>query len=255
MQYISFPNATYLYLGISDNSSSTLAHRTTFRSIYSALPVSLRRLEIKIVSHQSERSAEVPLGPNAINFDDFVQPLQFLRNLRELILCARLYNHTPEFLELLNGDLMSLIPSWPELVLFEYNVEHHSHYTYHTQPHDRPTLDTIFAFARTHPHLLHLRLPDIDTDRLPHRLDSSPSQEDAPFPLEGHGLMWFRVDRPIDDSTQNGTLEPFALAIDRAFPQVYKELRRSHAPDRHPQWRLLEKELFALHAEEEPKGG
>ena len=135
MQYISFPNATYLYLGISDNSSSTLAHRTTFRSIYSALPVSLRRLEIKIVSHQSERSAEVPLGPNAIYFDDFVQPLQFLRNLRELILCARLYNHTPEFLELLNGDLMSLIPSWPELVLFEYNVEHYSPYTYYTHNH------------------------------------------------------------------------------------------------------------------------
>ena len=77
----------------------------------------------------------------------------------------------------------------------------------------------------------------------------------SPQTLEGHGLLWFKVGQPVYGPTQGASLEPIAQAIDRAFPQVYKELRRSHHLTKFPlQWWLLEEELFALHAEEEAKG-
>ena len=250
LQAISFPNATGLFLrmDIFDDTRSAPVHRTTFNIIYSTFPTSLRRVYIEIISSKWGQVEESWLGPDAINFDDFVQPLKSLRGLRELKLNVRLTRHVRGFLELHDADLRSLIPSWPELVLFEYTVPTYWHAPT-SLPQDDPTLDTIFAFARAHPHLLHLELSYM---RVPGGPDDLPSQENTPPPLEGHGLLWFKVGWPADGAGKGVPLEPAVQALDRAFPQVGKTLRRDRPIARglNRMRAYLEAELFNLHAGE-----
>ena len=254
---MSFPNATGLSLtmDIFSGRSSTPMQRTTIRAIYSKFPASLRRIRIKVKSTKYERDETVWLGPNAIKFDDFVLPLQSLPNLRELTLRVRLLYHVHGFLGLSNRDLESLASSWPELELFEYHI-YSGYSTWPSLRPDHPTLDTIFGFARAHPRLLHLQLPSVLVDRLPRGLDGTSPQEDASPHLQGHGLLWFSVDWPLGGSSQGVLLEPTVLAraIDRAFPQVRKEIQRRHAINAQRSWSYLEKELFELHDEEDGRG-
>ena len=252
LQAISFPNASRVFLSINifDDQSLTPVQRTVFNAIYSTFPASLRRLHIEIAS-SNEAEEDWP-GPDAINFDDFVQPLKSLRDLRELKLNVRVSWYVRGFLELPNDNLKSLISSWPELVLFEYTVP-----TYFSAPallqQDDPTLDTIFAFARAHPRLLHLELPYM---RVPDGFDDLPSPENKLPPLEGHGLLWFKVGWPADAAGLDIPLERAVLALDRAFPQVSKTLRRDRLVMRgFRMWAYLEEELFSLHDEEGVYGG
>ena len=253
MQSISFPNATGLFLNIDlfSNGSSVPVQRAALNAIYSTFPVSLCRVYIDITTSNVKGAQEaVWSGPNAINFDDFVRPLQSLRNLRELTLRALLLvQHVRGLLDMPDGHLRSLVPSWPELELFEYTL-HPNDYAMHPLPRDGPTLDTIFAFARAHPHLLHLQLPYMCTDDLLRGSDGLPPQDDASLPLEGHGLLWLKVG--ADACDLGAALEPVVLAVDRAFPQVRKEIHRnSGIIDPGYRWCLFEKELYALHAGEE----
>ena len=258
VQSISLPNVTsvFLIMDIMDNRSSTLVDRATFLSIYSTFPASLRRVHIQLLSFKHEGDETFWVGPNAINFDDFVLPLQSLRNLRELTLRVQLASLVYEFMRLCNNNLKSLIPLWPELVLFDYHF-HPSLCTWTPLRQDHPTLDTIFEFARAHPRLLHLRLPSVLTDGLPCGLDSIPAQEDAYPHLQGHGLLWFKVGWPwfVGGSGQSVSLEPIALAIDRAFPQVRREFQRRRTINAQNPWGYLEKELLELHVEEDVHGG
>ena len=92
--------------------------------------------------------------------------------------------------------------------------------------------------------------------RVPGGPDDLPSQENPPPPLEGHGLLWFKVGWPADGTGKGVPLEPAVQALDRAFPQVSKTLRRDRPVMRgFRMWAYLEEELFSLHDEEGVYGG
>ena len=242
MQSVSFPNATDIFLNI-DDEGPIQEHRTTFHTIYSSFPASLRRLHIEVTFGTMEPVEDIAwLGPGALNFDAFVRPLQPLRDLRELKLNVWLAEHIDGFLELRNSDLRSLIPAWPRLSFFEYTIQLMG-LPMPPLERDDPTLDTILAFARAHPHLLHLFLTRMRMDPLP---DDPPPLEDATRPLEGHGLLWLKLG---ESANAPSGLEPIARVVDRAFPRVSKELRRAHALYERLKWSFLERELCALHRE------
>ena len=257
MQSISIPNATGLFLDVDlYNNGTTPANFSELNAIYSTFPVSLRRVRIGITHRNVVRVKEaVGLGLDEISFDNFVRPLRSLRNLRELTLHPHLTErYVGGFLDLPDSDFRSLVPSWPELELFEYILLTGDYMR------DGPTLDTIFAFARAHPRLLHLQLPYMCTDDLLRESEVLPPQEDVPPPLEGHGLLWLKIGSDPDIPNPTASLElPAAsvLAVDRAFPQVRKEIHRSLALNdqlEEYQWHLFEKELYALQGEEETHG-
>ena len=177
-----------------------------------------------------------------------------LHSLREITLRVRLICPAYGFMRLCNDNLKSLIPLWPELVLFEYNT-HHNYSTGTSVQQCHPTLDTIFAFARAHPRLLHLELPRVLADRPPCGLDGIPPQlEDTSPPLEGHGLLWFKVGWPMDPSNRGAPLEHTMLAIDRAFPQVLKEIQRRRALNPYSILSYFEKQFVGLHVKEDAHG-
>ena len=243
VQTLSFPNATDIVLSLYDE-GPIQEHRTTFHTIYSAFPMSLRRLHIEVIFSRMDPEDIARLAPDVLNFDTFTRPLQSLRGLRELKLHVRLWNRIDGFLELRNGDLRSLIPAWPRLSFFEYTIQLRRGLPMPplTLERDDPTLDTIFAFSRAHPHLLHLSLMRMRIDPLP---DDPPPLEDAARPLEGHGLLWLKLGESVNAPSG---LEPIARVVDRAFPRVYKELRRAHALYERLEWSFLERELCALHS-------
>ena len=223
-------------------------HRTSFHALYSAFPMSLRRLHIEFRVDTTEQKEAAQLGPGALNFDTFMRPLQSLRDLRELKLDVQLGEHIDGFLELRNGDLRSLVPAWSRLSFFEYSIWD-QHYLPIARPapgRDHPTLDTVFAFARAHPHLLHLQLPYVRTDPLPE--DPTPLEE-ATRPLEGHGLLWLKVGRAPGRRKDSAYIAPIVRAVDRAFPRLYEEVQRARTSSIYPRWSFLEKELCSLHGE------
>ena len=252
MRSISLPNATDIFLNINISADQSLMQKdlASFHAIYSAFPTSLRRLRVEVDYSIVKREETAWLGPNALNFDAFVRPLQSLHHLEELTLSVELMHCVRGFLELRNGDLRSLIPSWPGLSLFSYGVSPLA-FPRPLQC-DDPTLDTIFAFARAHPRLVHLCLPCVRTNTLP---DDPPLLEDAERPLQGHGLLQLNVRMSSGAPKDGAYLAPIVRAVDRAFPQMYKEIRRSHALNKYLPWGFLEEELYALHAEDEVYGG
>ena len=276
MQSISIPNVTSLFLRIEilDNIDLTLRQGTAINAIFAALPASLRRVHIRIKSNVGLGTEPVYLGPNAVDFDDFVLPFQSFRNLRELALNVRLGHRIHGFLELSDDNLRSLIPVWPELELFEYSIhpyypmggppqptpvrpellelfEYSIHPYYPMERPPLPTLNTIFAFAHTHPRLLHLKLPYVCTDPLPQGLND-PTPQDALQPLQGHGLLWFKAAGLVDH--RDPSLQPIALAFNRAFPQLRKEIQRTRAHHEPISLNFMEIELLRLRIEEEVHG-
>ena len=245
MQSISFPNVTGVFLGVNndDYESSILKHWTTFHSIYSAFPLSLRRLHIEIRIGLIIMAWTGQTGPNTLNFNAVVRFLQSLRDLREFTLNVQLPRCIFGLPELQDGDLRSLITACPQLSFFEYDIRRHEEFPRPLER-DDPTLDTIFAFARAHPHLQHLCLPYVRTDSLP---ADPPPLEDSAKPLEGHGLLWLKITSLAGAPKDGAYLEPIVRAVDRAFPHLYEEVRRSHGPRSPLRWCLLEKELCTLH--------
>ena len=254
MQSISFPNATNIFLSINDQGPIS-TQRTTFHAIYSAFPASLRRLHVKVnfrtpgwMPRPSDADWQ---GPGVLDFDAFVRPLQALRHLQELTLYVehRDLVHGPLRLDMRNGDLRSLIPSWPELSLFSYNTNICPSFFWRSLQCDDPTLDTIFAFARAHPRLLYICLPGcVRLDPLP---DDPPPLEDTTRPLEGHGLLWLKVDSSTSATPKDAAdLEPIARAVDRAFPRLYKGIQRNRVLAEYLPVLFLDKELRELHAGE-----
>ena len=81
--------------------------------------------------------------------------------------------------------------------------------------------------------------------------DDPPPLEDAARPLEGHGLLWLKVDSSTSAASKDSAdIELIARVVDGAFPRLHMGIQCNRVLAEDFPLFFLDKELCELHAGE-----
>ena len=196
--------------------------QASLHSLYSKFPKSLSSLRLHFFAITG------PLYMNLLpNFSEVTTPLFSFPRLRALSLHQTHATLIPPFDSHLNSltdtALRSITPAWPELEVFEHEVEDFARQV--PEGGDYPTFDSIIAFAHAHPRLHHLSIPHMNLSHLPHP-GLSPTMSPQ---KQGHPLQQLEIGAHIGTSY---ALDNAALISEtaRAFLDVFPDLETTTFP-------------------------